>query len=163
RAESRRRRPLLPSRRSSTARSRGHGPHCQWSLREWCGQPARRRRRRGSGVTRPSWPGADQDEGDPVNVLFPALHDASPATALPYEPVDETPALVVYTSGTTGPPKGVVLSRRAIAHTLDALEDAWQWTAADVLVHALPLFHVHGLILGILGPLRRGGSVHHLG
>ncbi|KIZ16343.1 acyl-CoA synthetase [Streptomyces natalensis] len=88
--------------------------------------------------------------------------DSEPA-ALPYEPVDETPAMVVYTSGTTGPPKGVVLSRRAIAHTLDALEDAWQWTAADVLVHALPLFHVHGLILGILGPLRRGGSVHHLG
>ena len=75
----------------------------------------------------------------------------------------ESPALIVYTSGTTGPPKGVVLPRRAIATTLDALEDAWQWTSDDVLVHALPLFHVHGLILGILGPLRRGGSVRHLG
>ncbi|RSD22204.1 acyl-CoA synthetase [Amycolatopsis eburnea] len=79
------------------------------------------------------------------------------------EPDPETPALIVYTSGTTGPPKGVVLPRRAIAATLDALEDAWGWTAADVLVHGLPLFHVHGLILGILGPLRRGGSVRHLG
>nr|WP_203612438.1 acyl-CoA synthetase [Amycolatopsis sp. SID8362] len=79
------------------------------------------------------------------------------------EPDPETPALIVYTSGTTGPPKGVVLPRRAIATTLDALEDAWGWTAADVLVHGLPLFHVHGLILGILGPLRRGGSVRHLG
>ncbi|ARX83253.1 MULTISPECIES: acyl-CoA synthetase [Streptomyces] len=74
-----------------------------------------------------------------------------------------SPALIVYTSGTTGPPKGAVLSRRAISSTLDALEDAWQWTDADVLVHGLPLFHVHGLILGILGPLRRGGSVRHLG
>ncbi|WP_320778105.1 acyl-CoA synthetase [Streptomyces sp. CRN 30] len=73
------------------------------------------------------------------------------------------PALVVYTSGTTGPPKGAVIPRRAIAATLDALADAWQWTADDVLVHALPLFHVHGLILGTLGPLRRGGSVRHLG
>ncbi|TVT49465.1 acyl-CoA synthetase [Amycolatopsis rhizosphaerae] len=82
---------------------------------------------------------------------------------LPDEPDDEAPALIVYTSGTTGPPKGVVLPRRAIAGTLDALEDAWQWTAEDVLVHALPLFHVHGLILGILGPLRRGGTVRHLG
>lgn len=82
---------------------------------------------------------------------------------LPPELDPEAPALIVYTSGTTGPPKGVVLPRRAITSTLDALEDAWQWTADDVLVHGLPLFHVHGLILGILGPLRRGGSVRHLG
>ncbi|CAM5267595.1 Acyl-CoA synthetase OS=Streptomyces alboniger OX=132473 GN=CP975_10915 PE=3 SV=1 [Streptomyces alboniger] len=85
------------------------------------------------------------------------------ATA-PTEPDDpEAPALIVYTSGTTGPPKGAVLPRRAIAATLDALEDAWQWSGDDVLVHGLPLFHVHGLILGTLGPLRRGGSVRHLG
>jgi malonyl-CoA/methylmalonyl-CoA synthetase len=76
---------------------------------------------------------------------------------------DGDPALIVYTSGTTGPPKGAVLSRRALAATLDALADAWQWTADDVLVHGLPLFHVHGLVLGVLGPLRRGGSVRHLG
>ncbi|TQJ52803.1 acyl-CoA synthetase [Streptomyces sp. SLBN-115] len=76
---------------------------------------------------------------------------------------DEDPALVVYTSGTTGPPKGAVIPRRAIATTLDALADAWQWTGEDVLVHGLPLFHVHGLVLGVLGPLRRGGSVRHLG
>ncbi|EDY57037.1 MULTISPECIES: acyl-CoA synthetase [Streptomyces] len=76
---------------------------------------------------------------------------------------DDDPALVVYTSGTTGPPKGAVLPRRAVATTLDALADAWQWTSADVLVHGLPLFHVHGLVLGVLGPLRRGGSVRHLG
>ncbi|UGY94647.1 acyl-CoA synthetase [Streptomyces gobiensis] len=76
---------------------------------------------------------------------------------------DSMPALIVYTSGTTGSPKGVVISRRAIAANLDDLADAWAWTEDDVLVHALPLFHVHGLILGILGPLRRGGTVHHLG
>jgi malonyl-CoA/methylmalonyl-CoA synthetase len=82
---------------------------------------------------------------------------------LPEEPSPEAPALIVYTSGTTGPPKGAVLPRRAIAATLDALADAWRWTADDVLVHALPLFHVHGLVLGVLGPLRRGGAVRHLG
>ncbi|GGT07380.1 acyl-CoA synthetase [Streptomyces chromofuscus] len=82
---------------------------------------------------------------------------------LPDDADDEAPALIVYTSGTTGPPKGAVIPRRAIAATLDALADAWQWTGDDVLVHALPLFHVHGLVLGVLGPLRRGGSVRHLG
>jgi malonyl-CoA/methylmalonyl-CoA synthetase len=82
---------------------------------------------------------------------------------LPAEPPPEAPAVVVYTSGTTGPPKGVVLPRRAISSNLDALAAAWEWTGDDVLAHALPLFHVHGLILGILGPLRLGGAVHHLG
>jgi malonyl-CoA/methylmalonyl-CoA synthetase len=76
---------------------------------------------------------------------------------------DEDPALIVYTSGTTGPPKGVVLPRRSISSNLDALAAAWEWTADDVLVHGLPLFHVHGLVLGVLGPLRLGGTVHHLG
>lgn len=79
------------------------------------------------------------------------------------DPPAEHPAIIVYTSGTTGPPKGVVLPRQAIASNLDALAAAWQWTAQDVVAHALPLFHVHGLILGVLGPLRRGGTVHHLG
>ncbi|CAM5406275.1 Acyl-CoA synthetase OS=Streptomyces alboniger OX=132473 GN=CP975_10915 PE=3 SV=1 [Streptomyces alboniger] len=88
---------------------------------------------------------------------------AAPPAPLPAEPGPEHPALIVYTSGTTGPPKGAVLPRRALTSTLDALEDAWQWHEDDVLVHALPLFHVHGLILGVLGPLRRGGSVRHLG
>jgi malonyl-CoA/methylmalonyl-CoA synthetase len=81
----------------------------------------------------------------------------------PGEPGEDAPAIVVYTSGTTGPPKGAVLPRRAIASNLDALAAAWEWTGDDVVAHALPLFHVHGLILGTLGPVRRGGGVHHIG
>jgi fatty acid CoA ligase FadD36 len=79
------------------------------------------------------------------------------------EPSPDATAMVIYTSGTTGLPKGVVLSRRAIAADLDALADAWQWTADDVLVHGLPLFHVHGLVLGLLGSLRVGNRFVHTG
>ncbi len=75
----------------------------------------------------------------------------------------EDPALIVYTSGTTGAPKGAVLPRRALSSNLDALADAWAWTESDVVAHALPLFHVHGLVIGILGPVRRGGRAMHLG
>ncbi|MER7970828.1 acyl-CoA synthetase [Streptomyces sp. NPDC005840] len=109
----------------------------------------------------------------PGDELPPALGDLArvdvevrPAAAVPgpaAEPGPGDPALIVYTSGTTGPPKGAVLPRRAIATTLDALADAWRWTGDDVLVHGLPLFHVHGLVLGVLGPLRRGGALRHLG
>ncbi|MFG2652145.1 acyl-CoA synthetase [Streptomyces sp. NPDC048436] len=100
---------------------------------------------------------------DRENITLTGATAGTVRAGVPAEPDPESPALVVYTSGTTGPPKGAVLPRRALATTLDALEDAWQWTSDDVLVHGLPLFHVHGLILGTLGPLRRGGSVRHLG
>jgi len=93
----------------------------------------------------------------------PVELDGNSENDLPSEPPAEAPALIIYTSGTTGPPKGVVLPRRAIQSNLDALAEAWEWTEDDVLVHGLPLFHVHGLVLGVLGPLRRGGRLHHLG
>ncbi len=79
------------------------------------------------------------------------------------EPSPDSTAMVIYTSGTTGLPKGVQLSRRAIAADLDALAQAWQWTADDILVHGLPLFHVHGLVLGLLGSLRIGNRFVHTG
>jgi fatty acid CoA ligase FadD36 len=79
------------------------------------------------------------------------------------EPPPDATALVIYTSGTTGPPKGVVISRRAIAADIDALAQAWQWTPDDTLVHGLPLFHVHGLVLGLLGSLRIGNRFVHTG
>ncbi len=82
--------------------------------------------------------------------------------ARPAPPGADDPLLVLYTSGTTGPPKGAVLTHRNAAFDLDALADAWGWTRDDTLVHGLPLFHVHGLVLGVLGSLRVGSALHLL-
>jgi malonyl-CoA/methylmalonyl-CoA synthetase len=96
------------------------------------------------------------------HVLVDLDEEASEA-APPSDAQPDDPALIVYTSGTTGAPKGAVMPRRAITSNLDALADAWAWTADDVVAHGLPLFHVHGLVIGVLGPLRRGGTALHLG
>ena len=98
-----------------------------------------------------------------IVVDLDALQARGPTAAVPATPEPEVPGLVMYTSGTTGPPKGAVLSHRAIAANLDMLAQVWGWTAQDVLVHALPLYHVHGLVLGVLGALRVGSGLHHLG
>jgi malonyl-CoA/methylmalonyl-CoA synthetase len=106
----------------------------------------------------------DEDLPGPLHSLPTVAVDLDwDEVSLPPEPEDESPAFVFYTSGTTGPPKGVVLPRRAVASNLDALAEVWQWTGDDVLTHGLPLFHVHGVILGVLGPLRTGGSLRHVG
>ncbi|MFD9102502.1 AMP-binding protein [Streptomyces virginiae] len=97
----------------------------------------------------------------PLDVDFARRSDKTPAPAGVRTPED--PALILYTSGTTGAPKGVVLSSAAITADLDALAEAWQWNAADTLVHGLPLFHVHGLVLGVLGALRTGSRLVHTG
>ena len=68
-------------------------------------------------------------------------------------------ALLAYTSGTTGRPKGVPLTHRQLAVSIRAAMAAWRWHSDDVLVHALPLYHQHGLG-GLHTALIAGGTVH---
>ncbi|HVA33008.1 MAG TPA: AMP-binding protein, partial [Candidatus Baltobacteraceae bacterium] len=83
--------------------------------------------------------------------------DAAALEGLPPAPDDI--AAIVYTSGTTGRSKGAMLSHRNLAAISAQLIAAWRWQAQDVLLLALPLFHVHGLIAGLTTSLAAGGRV----
>ncbi len=68
-------------------------------------------------------------------------------------PADEDPAILLYTSGTTGKSKGVELSFRAVVANTEAVTRLWRFSPEDRMALALPLFHVHGLGLGVHGAL----------
>ena len=68
-------------------------------------------------------------------------------------------ATILYTSGTTGRSKGAMLTHDNLASNAKVLQKAWQWQAGDVLLHALPLFHVHGLYVAAHGALLNGSKM----
>ncbi len=67
-------------------------------------------------------------------------------------------AAILYTSGTTGRSKGAMLSHRALASNAQTLKEYWQFTSDDVLIHALPIFHTHGLFVATNVTLMAGSS-----
>jgi malonyl-CoA/methylmalonyl-CoA synthetase len=89
----------------------------------------------------------------PGELLHKDGHDVVLDSASP-----DDDALIVYTSGTTGEPKGAVHTHRSLLAGTRALQRAWGWQPEDRLVLALPLFHVHGLCAGLFGTLAAGGS-----
>ncbi len=102
---------------------------------------------------------------DALRAADRALLCTTPALAFPdAEPpaldaaAPDAPALIGYTSGTTGRPKGAVLSHANLLASAESLRIAWRWTADDRLVLALPLFHMHGLGVGLHGTLHAGAS-----
>ena len=68
-------------------------------------------------------------------------------------------AVIVYTSGTTGRSKGAMLTHENLRSNALVLKDCWGWTSGDVLIHALPIFHVHGLFVAIHGALLNGSKM----
>jgi malonyl-CoA/methylmalonyl-CoA synthetase len=73
------------------------------------------------------------------------------------EPHD--PGLIIYTSGTTGKPKGAILTQENLVHDSENITNIWEISETDVLCHALPLFHVHGLCFALHTSLRAGAQV----
>ena len=84
---------------------------------------------------------------------------ARPGRNLPTPPQDPSATcLMIYTSGTTGRPKGAELTHGNVTANLQSLHEAWGWQADDILLHVLPIFHVHGLIVALHGALNAGAT-----
>src|SRR5439155_10072410 len=85
---------------------------------------------------------------------------AAPATAAGHAPAAaDDPCLILYSSGTTGRPKGVVHTSANLGSSLRSLRDCWRVTADDAVTHVLPLFHVHGLSFAAHLALLAGGRL----
>jgi malonyl-CoA/methylmalonyl-CoA synthetase len=93
------------------------------------------------------------------------LRDActdQPDTFETVDRADDDVAALLYTSGTTGRSKGAMLTHRNLLSNARALTDLWQITDADVLIHALPVFHTHGLFVALNTALLAGSKVRFL-
>jgi malonyl-CoA/methylmalonyl-CoA synthetase len=71
-------------------------------------------------------------------------------------------ALLLYTSGTTGKPKGAMITHQNLATQAELLHEAWGWQPADRLLHALPLHHLHGMGISLMTSLLAGGTTRML-
>ncbi|MDG2427102.1 MAG: AMP-binding protein [Acidimicrobiales bacterium] len=89
---------------------------------------------------------------------FPGAGGSSTLDNLLDGALPEDPAIIGYTSGTTGRPKGAVLTQSNLLAGAQSVRVAWRWTDADRLILCLPLFHMHGLGVGLHGTLLAGAS-----
>jgi len=103
----------------------------------------------------------DSGARDAVLNDVPIARISAELDACAEHPLERIPSLdeiglLLYTSGTTGRPKGARIRQRNVLATVSALHDAWRWTPDDVLIHALPMFHVHGLFVAQHAALMAG-------
>jgi malonyl-CoA/methylmalonyl-CoA synthetase len=97
------------------------------------------------------------------NLRFILTSETLPTQISPLPAVDITRrALILYTSGTTGKPKGVVTTHHNIQAQVTSLIDAWEWTSGDRILHVLPLHHIHGIVNVLTCALWAGAQCHML-
>jgi malonyl-CoA/methylmalonyl-CoA synthetase len=117
----------------------------------------------------------DAGEETAIKRIGPGIKKVMIHTQTPYESIDffrsasdklplsvmkpDDAGLILYTSGTTGKPKGAVLTQRNLIHNAKSIMSAWQIKASDVLCHALPLYHAHGLTIALHPCLLAGAHV----
>lgn len=100
-------------------------------------------------------------DGDGRGTLADRADNATTDFGIVPREADDMAALL-YSSGTTGVPKGIMLTHANLLRNTEALVDAWGFTDADRLLHALPIFHVHGLFVAIGCALLSGASMRWL-
>jgi malonyl-CoA/methylmalonyl-CoA synthetase len=97
------------------------------------------------------------DEDRSGSLLERAAHQSDRHAVARKSPDDL--AAILYTSGTTGRSKGAMLSHGNLLSNARVLKDYWGWKPGDVLIHALPIFHVHGLFVALHGALINGSKI----
>ena len=108
---------------------------------------------------------ADIAGPDSVVTDITSLVAAAQASPTDFATVASAPddlAALLYSSGTTGVPKGIMLSHNNLVSNAETLVSAWGFSANDTLLHALPIFHVHGLFVGISCALMSGSAMYWL-
>jgi malonyl-CoA/methylmalonyl-CoA synthetase len=104
------------------------------------------------------------EDAEPTIIVaegYLSLDDFAPEPVA-FETVQRNPddlAAILYTSGTTGRSKGAMLSHDNLASNALVLKDCWRWRDGDVLIHALPIYHVHGLFVALHGALLNGSTM----
>ena len=93
----------------------------------------------------------------PYQAPIASGEESFPAAA--EEPGLGDPALIVFTSGTTGQPKGAALNQRNLSHDAQNIVGIWDISERDTFCHALPLYHVHGLCFALHTALIAGAHV----
>jgi len=117
--------------------------------------------------------GSDELVANPLRAKVPfldvaTLRDATPIDADPDNASEvataeeNDTALVLYTSGTTGKPKGVLLTHANVEAMARLIGSAWGWSTTDRLVHMLPLHHMHGIGISLMVSVLGGGTTHML-